>query len=239
MIVFPAIDLLDGACVRLAQGDFSRKTDYSNDPLAVAESFKSEGAEWLHVVDLDGARTGTAKNRHLIGELASIGLKLQVGGGVRTMADVDALIQMGVKRIVSGSSLVSNEEFRIDFLKLSGIAVAGVDVKGHSVATQGWEKTENLDLFYWLKTLEENGCESYVLTDISKDGMQTGPNFPLLQEVLTRSSMKVVQSGGIGSINHIQGLLDLKNDRLDGVILGRALYENSLSLNEVFSAIIS
>ena len=233
MIIFPAIDLLDGECVRLLQGDFERKTTYSTNPIEVAELFQSQGAQWLHVVDLDGARSGKQSNFGVIRDLAQLGLNLQVGGGIRSMDSAYSLIDSGVKRIVAGSSLVQNPQFRNEFFKLKEYVVAGLDVQGDQLAIHGWKQTGDVDLMTFLQVIESEGCARYVLTDIATDGMQSGPNLDLLNKCLANSSMKIVHSGGIGTYAHLQALKDLNNERLEGIIIGRAIYEKSVELPSV------
>jgi len=232
MTILPAIDLLGGKCVRLAQGNFELSTEYSSDPISIAKQFQERGAKWLHVIDLDGARTGNQINRSIIEELVQTGMNLQVGGGIRSAKRAEEFLERGVARVVSGSTLVQDESFRRDFFALDG-AVAGVDVRNEHVAIHGWENTLGLHFIDYLKELEDSKCTRFVFTDIETDGMQTGPNIELLKRAAQTTQMKTIASGGIGSIDHLRSIKALNLPQIEGLIVGRVIYEKNLDVSEL------
>lgn len=232
MIIYPAMDLMGGQCVRLAQGRFEDRTTYSNDPAQALERFATDGAEWAHIVDLDGARAREPRQHQLIADLArGSGLKLQVAGGFRTAGQIAAMLEAGVARVVIGSLAVKEPEAVQGFLKTFGgdrITVA-LDVNivdgAPMVATAGWTETSGRTLWETAALYPE--ARHLLVTDISRDGMLTGPNFDLLTEAVERLPHLGVQaSGGIASLN------DLKPLRTAGVIIGKALWEGRIGLKE-------
>lgn len=232
MLIFPAIDLLGGRCVRLAQGDYARATCYHDDPLWQAAEFRAQGAEWLHVVDLDAARSGEPVNLPIILRLAAeSGLKLQVGGGVRKIEHAERLMASGVQRMVAGTALVQSPDFAAAFFKLFGeAAVAGLDLRDGRVAAHGWEQTSDLQGLDFARQLQDIGCVHVVLTDIAKDGMGQGPNFDLLSEFTELPGLAVIASGGVGSVAEIQ---EAKRRGAAGAIIGKALYEGTTTLRHI------
>lgn len=232
MIIYPAMDLMGGQCVRLAQGRFEDRTTYSNDPAQALERFAKDGAEWAHIVDLDGARAREPRQHQLIADLATgSALKLQVAGGFRTADQIAAMLEAGVARVVIGSLAVKEPEAVQGFLKTFGgdrITVA-LDVNivdgAPMVATAGWTETSGRTLWETAALYPE--ARHLLVTDISRDGMLTGPNFDLLAEAVERLPHLGVQaSGGIASLN------DLKPLRTAGVIIGKALWEGRIGLKE-------
>jgi phosphoribosylformimino-5-aminoimidazole carboxamide ribotide isomerase len=241
--LFPAIDLRGGRCVRLLQGDYERETTYGDDPLAVATGFIDAGAAWLHVVDLDAARGEGPVNRGVVTAMASLAadrnVRLQTGGGVRTVDDARALFDAGVSRVVVGTAAVRDPHVVAKMSALGTGAVAvGLDVhlstddsgkERFEVAVQGWTQSSGLDMFDVLHRLETSGASGVVATDISRDGMLTGPSIELY-EALRSSKLGVIASGGVSSLHDLQTLCDLAF--LEGIIAGKAIYEGRIDVAE-------
>ncbi|HKY64089.1 MAG TPA: 1-(5-phosphoribosyl)-5-[(5-phosphoribosylamino)methylideneamino]imidazole-4-carboxamide isomerase [bacterium] len=238
MIVFPAIDLKDGKAVRLRQGDYDQVTAYSDDPLSLVRQFKDEGAEWIHVVDLDAAKAGRPVHLELIARMAREAgpLHLQVGGGIRTVEAADAYFAENVSRVVVGTKAVQDP----GFLKELGEAhpkrlALGLDTKAGKIAVQGWTETTGLSVADYLKSAPLEGVHSLIFTDIARDGMLTGPNLEALKEVLKVTELPVIASGGISSLEDIRSLVELEDCKLLGVITGKAIYENKFSLKDAIN----
>ena len=243
MIVYPAIDLRNGICVRLMHGRFDQVTEYDQVPAARLAAFVAEGATWVHVVDLDGAEAGSAMQHALIGELAgSIDVKIQSGGGVRDVDDVEALLSAGVSRVVVGSMAVSNpvvvanwlERFSPDRLTLAFDVKVGTD--GVPVpALKGWTEAAGVDLWAALDRYPAGTLKHVLVTDVGRDGALTGPNLELLAEVVRRRpELKVQASGGVSSIEDI---LAAKAIGCDGAIVGRAIYEGRFTARQAIEAV--
>jgi phosphoribosylformimino-5-aminoimidazole carboxamide ribotide isomerase len=228
MIIFPAIDLKDGKVVRLHQGDYDQMTVYSEDPLAVARTFKEAGATHLHVVDLDGARGGNPENFKVVERLIqSSGLEVQVGGGIRNRERVETYLNLGAKRVILGTAAVTDPEFLMEMVELYGEAIAvGVDVKDGLAAINGWEKTTAINGVMFCKTLAEIGVKTVIYTDIAKDGGLQGTNLEVYQELSQIQGLNIIASGGISFDEEIIALKDL----VYGAILGKALYSGILDL---------
>jgi phosphoribosylformimino-5-aminoimidazole carboxamide ribotide isomerase len=228
MILFPAIDLRDGKVVRLHQGDYDQMTVYSEDPLAVAKSFKEAGATHLHVVDLDGARGGNPENFKVVARLIQLsGLEVQVGGGIRTRERIETYLNLGAKRVILGTAAVTDPAFLTEMVALFGDAIAvGVDVKDGMAAINGWEKTTALHGVDFCRTLAEMGVKTVIYTDISKDGGMQGTNMEIYQELSKIKGLNIIASGGISFEAEIVQLKDL----VYGAILGKALYSGMLDL---------
>lgn len=238
MIVFPAIDLKDGKAVRLRQGDYDQVTQYSAEPLELIKQFRDEGAAWIHVVDLDAAKTGRPAHLELISRMAREAgpAQLQVGGGIRTVETADAYFAAKVSRVVVGTKAVQDP----DFLRQLGEAhpkriALGLDTKAGKIAVHGWTETTGLSVADYLKQAPLAGVHSLIFTDIARDGMLTGPNLAALQEVLQVTELPVIASGGISSLADIQSLVDLEDCKLLGVITGKAIYENKFSLKDALA----
>ncbi|MGH7830418.1 MAG: 1-(5-phosphoribosyl)-5-[(5-phosphoribosylamino)methylideneamino]imidazole-4-carboxamide isomerase [Candidatus Binatia bacterium] len=234
MILFPAIDLKDGQVVRLKQGDYSRVTRYAKDALAQAREFAAQGAEWLHMVDLDAAKAGQAVNRKLIAQVAKqSGLKVQVGGGIRSVEMAGAYLGEGVSRVVVGTKAARDP----DFLRALGATypkqvALGLDTKDGKIAVQGWTETLDVSAEDFLKSASLQGIYCLIFTDIARDGMLTGPNLQALRRVMAATELPVIASGGIARLEDIRALADLENCKLLGVIVGKALYEGKFTLKE-------
>lgn len=236
--IYPAIDLRDGRCVRLYQGDYDRETVYGDDPVAQARQFAAEGAEWIHVVDLDAARSGVAHNLEVVGAIAAaVDVPVQAGGGVRSEAAADALFGVGVERVVVGTAALEDPALVRRLAARSRVAV-GLDVRGAEVAVRGWEKGSGRTLLDVVTEFEEGGVDAVVVTQIHVDGTLDGPDVDSYLSLLATTSITVVASGGVGTLDHVATLADLSHDgrRLDGVIVGRALYEGRFDLPAALAA---
>ena len=228
MIIFPAIDLRDGKVVRLHQGNYDQMTVYSEDPLAVARTFKEAGATHLHVVDLDGARGGNPENYKVVQRLIqSSGLEVQVGGGIRNKERIETYLNLGAKRVILGTAAVTDPAFLTEKVEIFGDAIAvGVDVKDGMAAINGWEKTTELNGVEFCKSLAEIGVKTVIYTDIAKDGGMQGTNMEAYKELSQLPGLNIIASGGISFEEEIIGLKDL----VYGAILGKALYGGILDL---------
>jgi len=235
MIVFPAIDLKDGKAVRLKQGDYDQVTQYSDDPLALARRFKQEGAEWIHIVDLDAAKAGSPVHLELIARIAKevAPVKIQVGGGIRSLEVAKAYFDAGIERVVIGTKAVQDPAFLASLGKAHpGRIALGLDTKAGKIAVQGWTETTGTSIRDYLQTAPLSGVVCLIFTDIARDGMLTGPNVQALQEVARATELPIIASGGVSSLQDIQTLVDLEDCHLLGVITGKALYEGNFSLQE-------
>ena len=236
MIVYPAIDLRGGRCVRLHQGDYGQETVYGDDPVAQALAFADAGAEWVHVVDLDAARTGSPANRAVIGEvagaLAGRGVRVQTGGGVRSVEDASALAAAGVARVVLGTAAVDDAGMVDAVAREAGVRVAlGLDVRGREVAVKGWTQGAGA-LTDVLARFEGRPVDALVVTQIAVDGTGDGPDVDLYAELLAGGHRNLVASGGVGSIEHLRAVASLG---VAGVIVGKALYEGTVDLTEALA----
>lgn len=238
MLIYPAIDLRHGKVVRLRQGERAQETVYGSDPLATAQKFLAHGAQWLHVIDLDGAFADQKSNRVLIKQMAqTLACRVQSGGGVRTLDDIAELLEAGVARVILGTVAVRQPEVIELAIKKFGaakIAVA-IDARDGRVAIEGWEKGGEVEAIAFAQQLQTLGVELVIHTDIARDGMLSGVNFSALREILERTSLCVIASGGVRDLDDIKKLHALKHARLDGVIIGRALYEGTIQLAEAIN----
>jgi len=237
--LFPAIDLLDGRAVRLYQGDYDRGTVYSDDPVAQARVFAEAGARWIHVVDLDAARSGTPRNREVIAAItAAVDVPVQTGGGVRNEEAAEALFAVGVERVVIGTAALERPEF-VRHLASRHRVVVGLDARGREVAVRGWEEGSGRDLLDVAAEFADAGVESLVVTEIGRDGTLEGPDLAGLAEVLSVTTLPVIASGGVGSLDDLHALAALRSAHrsLAGVIVGRALYEGAFTLDEALVAV--
>ncbi|MCL2882228.1 MAG: 1-(5-phosphoribosyl)-5-[(5-phosphoribosylamino)methylideneamino]imidazole-4-carboxamide isomerase [Coriobacteriia bacterium] len=241
MQVFPAIDLLGGRVVRLAQGDYERVTVYSDDPVAQAQSFFDAGAQWLHVVDLDGARAGEPRNTAVIARIVSElpDLRIEVGGGLRSLAQVKALLDVGVTRVILGSTLAHDPAFARAAVAEFGpdALVAGVDARDGLVAVEGWTQTSTMPATELVSTLASGGLRHLVYTDIARDGMQRGIQAELYTAVAAAAGFPVVVSGGVATLGDVAAAACLGPEAVEGVIIGRALYEKVFTLEEAINTL--
>jgi phosphoribosylformimino-5-aminoimidazole carboxamide ribotide isomerase len=234
MLIFPAIDLRGGKCVRLTQGNKEEETIFSEDPLAVAEKWVKEGATWLHIVDLDGAFTGKPQHKEIIFSLVKrIPVHLQVGGGIRFLEDIDDFLKHGIERIVLGTAAILQPEFLSKALGLFGEKITvSIDSQKGKVAIEGWQKTLEKDTLELIKEMEEMGLERIIFTDISRDGMLKGPNIEAIRDVVQNSKLKLIASGGISSLEDLKALKELEPYGVEGIIIGKALYTGAIDLKK-------
>jgi phosphoribosylformimino-5-aminoimidazole carboxamide ribotide isomerase len=237
--LYPAIDLRAGRCVRLYQGDYGRETVYGDDPVAQALAFEAEGAAWIHVVDLDAARSGDPVNRHVVAAIAAaVSVPVQTGGGVRDEASAEALIAAGVERVVLGTAALEQPELVRRLAPRFPVAV-GLDARGREVAVRGWEQGSGRDLLDVVAEFGDAGVAALVVTEIGRDGTLGGPDLEGLAAVLGATDVDVIASGGVGSLDDLQALDRLANGsrRLAGAIVGRALYEGTFTLAQALGAV--
>ena len=233
MIIFPAIDIKDKKCVRLTQGDFDKVNVYGEDPSIMAKKWADYGAEFIHVVNLNGSRDEVGINDETLEKIAtSVDIPIQVGGGIRDEKRVKELLDLGINRVIVGTMAIENKELLkelIEKYKADKIVVS-IDAKNGKVATHGWEKVSDIDSVDLCKELEQIGVKTIVYTDISKDGMLEGPNFDIYKELSQKTSLDIIASGGVTSIDDVKRLLDMN---MYGAIIGKALYDNRIDLKEV------
>ena len=235
MNIFPAIDLIGGKAVRLYKGDYDQKTVYSDNPLGVAMGFRAAGAEYLHLVDLDGAKSGRAENLSLISDvIRKSGLKVEVGGGIRTEETVAQYVEIGVLRVILGTAAVTDRPFLTAMVEKYGDKIAvGVDIRDGMVATHGWMNASGIDCFTFMEELQALGVKTVICTDISKDDAMSGTNLALYRELLDRFTIDIVASGGVSSMADVKALREMG---IYGAILGKALYVGGIDLAEAISA---
>ena len=230
MILFPAIDLKGGQCVRLKLGDMAQATVFNDDPGAQARAFQDQGFEWLHVVDLDGAFAGESRNGEAVDSiLASTTNPVQLGGGIRTMEQIDAWLEKGIRRVILGTVAVRDPDLVKAACKAHpGRIAVGIDAKGGKVAVEGWAETSELTAVDLAKQFEDAGVSAIIYTDIDRDGVLKGLNIPSTLELAEAVSIPVIASGGLASIEDVKRLLEPDCARLEGAISGRALYDGRL-----------
>jgi len=234
MIVIPAIDLIDGCCVRLTKGKFDSKKEYSGDPVRVAETWKSQGAEWLHIIDLDGARTGKPENMRIIKKIKEkIRIKIQYGGGIRGVDEIEGALKEGADRVILGTRAIEDRNFlEKSISNYKERVILSLDYgKDGMIFKDGWQKNAGIKIFEIIGNIESLGAESVIVTDISKDGTLEGINFEFLKMLLGSSSLKFIIAGGIGSIDDIINLKKIEDMGVYGVIVGKALYEGKNKIN--------
>ena len=235
MILLPAIDLHEGQCVRLLRGDYDTAQVVAADPVETARAFEEQGAGWLHVVDLDGAKEGAPKNAELIAQVVErTGLQVEVGGGIRNMATVYRYLELGAARVILGSAALRDPQFVAEAVKRYGKRVAvGIDALGGKVAAEGWLEQSQVDYLELARRMEDLGVQYLICTDISQDGTLAGPNLTMLDQLNQAVSCHVVASGGVSSLLDIVNLYDLG---LYGAIAGKALYTGALDLRAAIAA---
>ncbi len=232
MILFPAIDIRGGKCVRLIQGDYTKEVIYNSSPISMAIDWEKQGAKYIHVVDLDGAKTGDSLNERAIKEIVeAVSIPIQVGGGIRTMQQVDMHLSYGVSRVIIGTAAIENPEFlKTAVVKYGSKVAVSIDARNGYVATDGWTKTTSTKAITLLADLVEMGVKTIVYTDILKDGMLAGPNFVELAMMNNASTIDIIASGGVTTVQDIKML---KQQKMYGAIIGKALYEGKLSLTQL------
>ncbi len=236
MNIYPAIDIRKGKCVRLNQGDFSKETVYLEDPTEAAKRWQNKGAKWIHVVDLDGAKSGNPVNIDVIKRIRkTVDVNIQLGGGIRDEETAENYINLGINRIIFGSSAVKNLSLIETAIKKFGAekVAVGLDVRKDEVAINGWVKDSGVKTEEMLKKLKNTGLKTIIYTDISKDGMMQGPNIAGIEKVLSFDDFSVIASGGISSMQDLEQLARYEKKGLDGAIIGKALYNGTLNLKAV------
>ena len=235
MKIFPAIDIKDKKCVRLIKGDFDNKTEYEISPIDQACKYKDYGFKNLHIVDLDGALTGKTANLDVIKEISNkYDLKIEIGGGIRTIDSIKKYIDAGVEKVILGSGAIKNKEFLKKACdKFKNKIALGLDAKDGNLSVSGWKENLNVKTIDFLKEVNDFGVSRIVFTDINRDGMKTSPNYEETIKIAETSNCPVVISGGVSSINDIKKAKDLNNKKIEGIIVGKAIYDGDIKLNEL------
>jgi phosphoribosylformimino-5-aminoimidazole carboxamide ribotide isomerase len=234
LTIYPAIDIRDGKCVRLVQGDYARETIFHDQPVEVAKQWVQQGAEWLHVVDLDGARAGELRKGDVIEAIVrESGASIQVGGGVRDMARLDSLIALGVARVVIGSAAIDDPDFVREAIAKYGEKIAiGIDARDGYVATHGWIDKGTVTAVQLAGQMAALGAKTFIVTDIAKDGLLAGINSEFASQIARVSGVEVIASGGVANVDDIRELASLTTQGVSGVIVGKALYTGAMTLAE-------
>jgi phosphoribosylformimino-5-aminoimidazole carboxamide ribotide isomerase len=233
MRIIPAIDIISGQCVRLTQGDYATQKIYSKNPVDVAKEFQDHGIRYLHLVDLDGAKSKHIVNHNILEQIATqTQLKVDFGGGIKSDADVKIAFECGASQITAGSVALENSDLFLKWLNTFGQdkIILGADAKNRKIATQGWLSDSNQDVLEFISGFEKQGVRHVVCTDISKDGMLEGPSFDLYAEILEKTNIQLIASGGVSKIDDV---IQLKTLGCEGVIIGKAIYEGRISFKEL------
>ena len=235
MKIFPAIDIKDKRCVRLMKGDFEKKTEYEISPIDQAGKYKNHGFKNLHIVDLDGALTGKTVNLDIIQEIVSKhNLKIEIGGGVRSLDSIKQYIDIGVEKVILGSGAIKNKEFLKESCeKFKGQIALGLDAKDGNLSVSGWKENLNINTIDFLKEVNNYGVSRIIYTDINRDGMKISPNLRETVKIAELSNCPVVISGGVSSINDIKKARELNNKKIEGIIVGKAIYDGDIKLDEL------
>ena len=235
MKIFPAIDIKDKKCVRLIKGDFNNKTEYETSPIDQAGKYKDHGFKNLHIVDLDGALTGKTINLDIIQEIVSkYDLKIEIGGGIRTIDSIKKYVNAGVEKVILGSAAIKNKEFLKEACnKFSNKIALGLDAKKGNLSTSGWKENLNIKTIDFLKDVKDYGASRLIYTDIDRDGTKQSPNFEETLKVAEVSSCPVIISGGVSSISDIKKAKELRNKNIEGIIVGKAIYDGDIKLEEL------
>jgi phosphoribosylformimino-5-aminoimidazole carboxamide ribotide isomerase len=233
-IVYPAVDILEGRCVRLLQGRYGSESVYSDDPVQVALGFCRAGARWLHIVDLEGARTGERVNRQIVLDVVRrAACPVQAGGGLRTVDDVEEVIAAGAGRAVMATAALEDPKSVAEACKRFGERIAvSLDVKGSTLAGHGWTEGSEMPVLEAISEFERLGVKRFIYTDVSKDGTMTGPNIEGIRKVAAATECPLVASGGVGSMDELKQIARLHEEGVEGVIVGRALYEHKFTIGE-------
>ena len=239
MKIFPAIDIKDKKCVRLIKGDFENKTEYAMSPIDQAAKYKDHGFKNLHIVDLDGALTGKTVKLDIIQAIVSkYDLKIEIGGGVRSLDSIKKYIDAGVEKVILGSGAIKNKEFLKESCeKFKGQIALGLDAKDGNLSVSGWKENLNVKTIDYLKAVNDFGVSRIIYTDINRDGMKTSPNFDETVKIAEFSNCPVIISGGVSSINDIKKAKDLNNKKIEGIIVGKAIYDGDIKLDELVKEI--
>ena len=235
MKIFPAIDIKDKKCVRLVKGDFNNKTEYETSPIDQAGKYKDHGFKNLHIVDLDGALTGNTVNLDIIKEIVGkYDLKIEVGGGVRSIDSIKKYVDLGVEKVILGSAAIKNKEFLKEACtKFKKKIALGLDAKDGNLSVSGWKENLNTKTLDFLKEVNDFGVSRLIYTDINKDGTKASPNFNETIKIAGMSKCPVIISGGVSSINDIKKAKELNNKNIEGIIVGKAIYDGDIKLEEL------
>ena len=235
MKIFPAIDIKDKKCVRLIKGDFENKTEYEISPIDQAGKYKDHGFKNLHIVDLDGALTGKTVNLDVIQEIVSkYDLRIEIGGGIRSIDSIKQYINVGVEKVILGSGAIKNKEFLKEACqKYKNQIALGLDAKDENLSVSGWKENLNVKTIDFLKEVNSYGVSRIIYTDINRDGMKTSPNLDETVKIAELSNCPVVISGGVSSINDIKKAKELNNKKIEGIIVGKAIYDGDIKLDDL------
>ena len=235
MIIFPAIDIKDGKCVRLVKGDFNQITSYENSPLDQAKIYFQNGFKNIHIVDLDGALQGKAFNSNIVKEIIkNFKLKIQIGGGIRTINDINNWVKSGVDKVIIGTAAVENKNFlKTVCEKFKNRIALSLDVKDGFIFLSGWKKQTNILASDFLKEVQNFGISRIIYTDINKDGTKKGPNIKDTMELASKVKIPFIISGGISSIEDVKKIKSLINSNIEGVIVGKSIYDGDIKINEL------
>ena len=234
MNIFPAIDLYGGMAVRLRKGDYDRMTVYSDDPASVAEDFRKKGAECIHLVDLEGAKSGETPNFETVCDILKVGLFSEIGGGIRSLATAEKYLSAGASRVILGTAAVNDLDFLTEAVRLFGERIAvGADVKDGFIAVKGWLESSELSLWDFSRRMQDLGVKTLICTDISRDGEMRGANLELYRRLTSELDMEIIASGGVTGLDEIKKLRDCG---AAGAIIGKAYYEGLISLEDAISA---
>ena len=239
MKVFPAIDIKDKKCVRLVKGDFNKKTEYETSPIDQARKYNDYGFKNLHIVDLDGALTGETINLDIIQEIVhKFDLKIEVGGGIRSIDNIEKYVDAGVEKVILGSAAIKDKLFLKEACeKFPGKIALGLDAKDGLLSVSGWKENLNLKTLDFLKDVNDYGVSRLIYTDINRDGMKMSPNFDETENVANNSNCPVIISGGVSSIDDIKKAKRLGNKNIEGIIVGKAIYDGDIKLDELVKEI--
>ncbi|MFL2852690.1 MAG: 1-(5-phosphoribosyl)-5-[(5-phosphoribosylamino)methylideneamino]imidazole-4-carboxamide isomerase [Candidatus Pelagibacter sp.] len=235
MKIFPAIDIKDKKCVRLIKGDFDNKTEYEISPIDQAGKYKDYGFKNLHIVDLDGALTGKIVNLGIIQEIVSkYDIKIEIGGGVRSLDSIKQYVDAGVEKVILGSGAIKNKKFLKEACeKFKGQIALGLDAKDGNLSVSGWKENLNIKTIDFLKEVNSYGVSRIIYTDINRDGMKSSPNFDETVKIAELANCPVIISGGVSSINDIKKAKKLYNKKIEGIIVGKAIYDGDIKLDEL------
>jgi len=235
MIIFPAIDIKDGVCVRLIKGDFRQITTYENTPIDQATKYFQNGFNHIHIVDIDGALHGRPVNSILIKEIIKkVKSKIQIGGGIRTIDDISRWVEIGIDRVVMGTAAVENTEFlETACNKFENKIAVALDVKDGLIALSGWKKQTDIPAIDFIKKIQNFGVSRIIYTDINRDGPKQGPNIKDAVELSSKTKIPLVISGGVSSLEDIKKIKSLSNSNIEGVIIGKAIYDGDIKINDL------
>ena len=235
MLVIPAIDIIDGKCVRLFQGDYAKETVYSDDPVDVAKKWEKYGAKRIHIVDLDGALEGVPKNLETVKNIRkAVNAEIEYGGGVRLLKTVDSLIEAGINYVILGTAAVKTPEMLKEAVEKYGQKIiVGLDARKGKIAVSGWKEASGIDAVELALILKAVGVKQIIFTDIEKDGAMNGPNITALKEIAVKSGLNIIASGGISTENDVVKIKELESSGVNGMIIGNALYKGTINLLDI------